>query len=275
MNAEQFVEQFLDLRESLRCPLKLLRSRCETVGLTNREVLGEIRSQYGNSYWVEDGRALMPGGSRLRGYKGFAFKDRQLVLPPKIASIWSLLPYRGPLSEFPLNPHQLAGTARSPYIARVREKDQIWVVRNIDPDYEQVAKLAKRLRGQRQVRQARRDREEAFDDQRERPLPPLTSRIWDFLPYKGKIDDFPIKVTVNQLGAACKGSADKPGRLAMIRRKDVIWIVRDIDSAYLDVRSLGKARRTWDGKFSRGREERDWLWAEFLAVFPHPDKSIN
>jgi hypothetical protein len=69
-------------------------------------------------------------------------------------------------------------------------------------------------------------------------LSPLVKDIWLHLPFKGKLSDFPISVTAQQLAGACKS-----GQLAMVRRGRTIHIVRRCDPEFQEVLSTAKRRR--------------------------------
>jgi hypothetical protein len=150
----------------------------------------------------------------------------------------------------------------------VREKDNIWIVRDIDPDYRNALAKAKRQRHERRRRKEQRDRGRDFEGKTTtlKPLSPLVAKIRPHLPYRGKISEFPVPVSRPQLAAVCKSK-----RVAMIGRNDDIWIVDETDPDYDTVRSLAKDRRAWDGPaWCIDREERKELWDAYLNEFPHP-----
>jgi hypothetical protein len=275
MDAAKFVDDNLTLGNQRRCPLILFRERCEAVGLTTREVLKEIRSRYGNGSknyetgvkppWMTACRMTMPDGSRPRAFEGFAFRDFER-LPPTVAKIWDWLPYRGPISEFPvpLTPQQLAGACKFHRIAMFREnKGNVWIAKDTNSEYPIVVRKGKQQRINRQDRKNRagqRLKEKATAD---KPMSPLVERLWPHLchGYHGPITDFPIAVTANQLAGACKS-----GRVAMIRRKDEILIVRDDDPNYSEILTLGKDERS-------SQFDRKATWERYLEEFPHPNYS--
>jgi hypothetical protein len=277
MTADKFVDEYLDLGEQHRCPYFLFVERCKAAGLEPRDVLREIRGRYGNGSsnpvtgvpapWMNYVRMTMSDGSRPWAYDGFGFKDIQRRLPPLTEKIWPHLPYHGPLAKFPvpMTPHQIAGACRSRRVVMVREKDNVWIVRDVDPDYHEVLQQAKRLRYERKERMKRR-LAYASNKKNSKPLPPFTQKIWPHLPFKGKVSDFPIRVSVHQLAGACK-----TGRIALIRYEEEILVVRHVDESYSDVVDLAKDRRVVDEYGNlRGRSERYELWQEFFTVFPKP-----
>lgn len=89
-------------------------------------------------------------------------------------------------------------------------------------------------------------------------LPPLVALIWPHLPYRGPANEFPLPLSMHQLAGACKSR-----RVAMIRRKEEIWIVRDIDGDFAMVEDLGRDRRYQ-------RDRRKERWEAYLEEFPHP-----
>jgi hypothetical protein len=215
----------------------------------------------------------LPDGSRPHAYEGFQFKDIQQPLPPLTAKIWADLPYKGPLNEFlnrfpvPLTAHQLAGAGRSGRVEMVREKDRIWIVRDIDPEYQEVLTKAKRLRYERQERKQQRRWVSTYESGKPKgkPLPPFTRKIWPYLPYHGAVSEFPIPVSIRQLQGACKTRL-----VAMVSRKDEIWMVRNIDGDYERVIDLAKERRVMAYGELNSKQERYYLWQEFFSVFPYP-----
>lgn len=244
MTPEEFVEKNLQVDTAYCCPRTEFHARCKAAGISASKVLREIRRRHGRRTWLDNKlRITLPDGSRPRAIEGFRFKDMAEQIPRGWAGkLWPHLPHQGTIAELAakvgiaLTPNQVGWARKSKRLAVLREKQIYTIVRDIDgDDFDRIMDREKLRSEDRTEKKLRRD---AYQDTTKPPRP-FTKKLLEYLPpdgYKGPVSALPF--TKPQLFGACKSK-----HVAMVCRKDEVWIVPKSSEDYEIVHSMGRDRR--------------------------------